>query len=85
MAGANGMFSRVLASAQEVGLNDAATAAEGLKFNTRMNAAKHNLRQRMHLIDTKLNALSQTPLRSARGARLHPGHTVSEQRLEEEV
>ena len=44
---ANGMFSRVLASAEQVGLIDAETAAEGLRPNTRMNAAKHNLRQRM--------------------------------------
>ena len=82
---ANGMFSRVLASAEEVGLIDAATGAEGLKLNTRMIAAKHNLRQRMHWIDTKLNALSLTPPRSPRGARLHPGHAASEQRLEGEV
>jgi hypothetical protein len=79
------VFSRVLASAEQVGLIDAETAAEGLRLNTRMNAAKHNLRQRMRWIDAKLTALSLTSLRSPRGARLHPGHTASEQRLEGEV
>jgi len=82
---ANGMFSRVLASAEQVGLIDAETAAEGLRPNTRMDAAKHNLRERMRWIDAKPTALSLTSLRSPRGARLHPGHTASEQRLEGEV
>ena len=82
---ANGMFSCVLASAEQVGLIDAETAAEGLRLNTRMNAATHNLRQRMRLINAKLNALLLTPPRSPRGARLPPGHTASEHRLEGEV
>ena len=63
---ANAMFSCVLGSAEQVGLIDAETTAEGFRPNTRMNAAKQNLRQRMCWIYGKLNALSLTPPRSPR-------------------